>query len=132
MNFEQEQKEKKYYFNEVTSITGVKPYVLRFWESEFEIISPEKTEDGSKFYSKSDVDTVFMIKTLLFDEKLSIPQAKTRLIKQCTPSIEESASTTNFEGDSDSDSRQDLLELEDKLHFLLRKIDSCISQNQWT
>lgn len=63
-------------FNEITSITGVKPYVLRFWESEFDQIQPQVNELGQKYYSQSDLDAISKIKKLLFDEKLSIPQAK--------------------------------------------------------
>ena len=43
-----------YQFKELSSLTGVKPYVLRFWESEFEQISPSLGEDGTKTYSEND------------------------------------------------------------------------------
>lgn len=65
-----------YKFNEIASITGVKPYVLRFWESEFDQISPVVNEVGQKYYSRSDLQTIIRVKKLLFDDKLSIPQAK--------------------------------------------------------
>lgn len=65
-----------YRFNEITSLTGVKPYVLRFWESEFEQIKPELGSDGQKSYSKEDLLVVQTIKKLLFEDKLSIPEAK--------------------------------------------------------
>lgn len=83
MNFEGHTSEKsEYKFNEVTSITGVKPYVLRFWETEFEEISPKINEDGDKFYSKTDLDKIKRIKALLFADKLSIPEAKLALCKE--------------------------------------------------
>jgi len=69
-------KRNTYKFNEVTSVTGVKPYVLRFWESEFEQISPRVLEGGHKIYAQADLEAIQKIKTLLFEEKLSIPQAK--------------------------------------------------------
>ncbi len=65
-----------YRFNEVTSVTGVKPYVLRFWESEFDQINPAQSEAGHKVYSKEDIVIIEKIKKLLFEDKLSIPQAK--------------------------------------------------------
>lgn len=65
-----------YKFSEVTSLTGVKPYVLRFWETEFEHIRPETNELGQKVYSPKDVETIHKVKKLLFDDKLTIPQAK--------------------------------------------------------
>ncbi len=68
-----------YRFNEVTSVTGVKPYVLRFWESEFEQISPNLSEGGHKIYSNEDIYSIQKIKKLLFEDKLSIPQAKAYL-----------------------------------------------------
>jgi DNA-binding transcriptional MerR regulator len=63
-------------FGELASLTGVKPYVLRFWETEFEEIKPLAAEDGSKTYSRSDVETILRIKSLLFDNKLSLQEAK--------------------------------------------------------
>jgi len=66
-------------FQELTPITGVKPYVLRFWETEFPEISPVNSESGQKIYSRQDVETILKIKSLLFDEKKSIPEVKLAL-----------------------------------------------------
>ena len=66
-------------FQELTPITGVKPYVLRFWETEFPEIAPIDSEGGQKLYSRSDVETFLKIKKLLFEDKLSIPEAKIKL-----------------------------------------------------
>lgn len=71
-----------YKFSEVTSLTGVKPYVLRFWESEFEQISPQVQESGEKLYDKSDLLAVKTVKKLLFEDKLSIPEAKVIMDKE--------------------------------------------------
>lgn len=65
-----------YKFNEVTSLTGVKPYVLRFWESEFEHITPMLNDHGQKIYSPKDIETINKVKRLLFEDRLTIPQAK--------------------------------------------------------
>jgi DNA-binding transcriptional MerR regulator len=70
---------KTYQFNEVTGATGVKPYVLRFWESEFEQINPQKLNNGDRVYSEDDLAIVNKVKTLLFDEKMSIQEAKNSL-----------------------------------------------------
>ncbi len=69
-------KKEAYKFNEVTSVTSVKPYVLRFWETEFIGIAPEVLEDGSKLYKQSDIDLIEKVKDLLFNQKMSIPEAK--------------------------------------------------------
>ncbi len=66
-------------FQELTPITGVKPYVIRFWETEFPEISPVLGDSGQKLYARKDVETILRIKKLLFDEKLTIPEAKVQL-----------------------------------------------------
>ncbi len=82
MNFEGQSTNKEYYrFNEVTSITGVKPYVLRFWETEFDQIRPSLLENGQKAYLQGDINLINKIKSLLFEDKLSIPEAKLELTK---------------------------------------------------
>jgi DNA-binding transcriptional MerR regulator len=82
MSFENLPEKNQYLFKEITSITGVKPYVLRFWESEFIEIHPALTDGGEKLYSKHDLLCVEKIKNLLFDDKLSIPEAKVSLKKE--------------------------------------------------
>jgi len=62
--------------NEVCGLLGVKPYVLRFWESEFPEIDPTVTDDGVKNYSQEDIEAVALIKKLLFEDKLTIEKAK--------------------------------------------------------
>ncbi|MEX1100148.1 MAG: MerR family transcriptional regulator [Bacteriovoracaceae bacterium] len=77
MDFSVQAPEKNgYKFNEVTSLTGVKPYVLRFWETEFHQINPNVGESGQKLYNKRDLMVVKIIKRLLFEQKLSIPEAQ--------------------------------------------------------
>jgi DNA-binding transcriptional MerR regulator len=66
-------------FGELPSITGVKPYVLRFWETEFDDIRPVLGEDGQKVYSRVDVETILKIKALLFENKLSLLEAKSAI-----------------------------------------------------
>lgn len=69
-------------FQELPAITGIKPYVLRFWETEFEEIVPIADEAGEKHYSRADVELILHIKSLLFDKKLSITEAKGALRSQ--------------------------------------------------
>lgn len=63
-------------FQELTPITGVKPYVIRFWETEFEDIAPVTSDSGQKLYARKDVEAIFKIKKLLFEEKMTIQEAK--------------------------------------------------------
>src|SRR3954466_11461331 len=64
---------------DVADLVGVKPYVLRYWESEFSMISPQKSSSGQRVYRRSDVETVLMIKHLLFEERYSVEGARKRI-----------------------------------------------------
>jgi len=71
----------KLYFKigEVAEIAGVEPYVLRFWESEFPVLSPRKAESGHRVYRRKDVETVIRIKELLYQKGYTIAGARKRL-----------------------------------------------------
>jgi len=71
----------KLYFKigEVAKIVGVKPYVLRYWETEFPSIRPGKTRSKHRLYRKRDVETLLEIRRLLHDERYTIEGAKRRL-----------------------------------------------------
>ncbi len=68
----------KTYFTigEVSELTGVKPTVLRFWEQEFEELSPVKNKFGHRVYRDVDVGVVLTLKELLYDKRLTIEGAK--------------------------------------------------------
>lgn len=72
---------EKLYFaiSEVAEICGVKPYVLRYWESEFKLLRPSKNPSGQRMYQRKDIDMVFKIKKYLYDEGFTISGAKKRL-----------------------------------------------------
>lgn len=61
---------------EVAQITGLKSYVLRFWESEFEQLKPQKSNHNQRVYGKKDVELIFLIKKLLYRDKFSIDGAR--------------------------------------------------------
>ena len=76
----QEIPDKLYYrIGEVSVITGVPAYVLRYWESEFKLLRPKKNEAGQRLYRRKDVDLVLKIKSLLYEERLTLEGAKKRL-----------------------------------------------------
>lgn len=75
--------------NEVCGLTGVKPYVLRFWESEFSQIDPVVSSSGQKMYEPKDIEAIATLKQLLFGEKMNIEQAKAELPKRLNPSAED-------------------------------------------
>jgi DNA-binding transcriptional MerR regulator len=65
-----------YSIADVSRITGLKSYVLRFWESEFSELRPAKNSAGNRIYRKSDIRMIFLIKRLLYQEKYTIDGAK--------------------------------------------------------
>ena len=64
---------------DVADIAGVKTHVLRYWETEFSEIAPEKSSTGQRVYRRRDVETVLLIKKLLYSEKYSIDGARRKL-----------------------------------------------------
>ncbi len=72
---------KRLYYSiaEVSDITGLKPYVLRYWETEFPELRPQKNRAGNRIYKKSDILLVFAIKRLLYQEKYTIEGARQKL-----------------------------------------------------
>ena len=72
--------EKLYYsISEVSSITGLKEYVLRYWEKEFDILHPKKNRGGNRIYTQKDIEIINRIKHLRHDEKLTIDGTRTKL-----------------------------------------------------
>lgn len=71
----------KLYFKigEVAKIVGVKPYVLRYWETEFSMVRPGKSGSKHRLYRRRDVETLLEIKRLLHQERYTIEGAKKRL-----------------------------------------------------
>ncbi|MFH1625940.1 MAG: MerR family transcriptional regulator [Pseudomonadota bacterium] len=85
----------KLYFKigEVSEITGVETHVLRYWESEFNIIRPSRTRSKQRLYRRKDLELILEIKKLLHEERFTIAGAKKRLRessshKETTPSKE--------------------------------------------
>jgi len=74
---------EKLYFKigEVSEITGIEPYVLRYWESEFKIVTPSRTHSKQRLYRKKDLELILEIKKLLYEEKFTIAGAKKKLQK---------------------------------------------------
>lgn len=71
---------KLYYrIGEVASIVGVQPHVLRYWETEFRTIRPQKSHKGQRVYSRKDVEKLLRVKDLLKNQGFTIAGAKRRL-----------------------------------------------------
>lgn len=65
-----------YRIQEVAEITGLKPYVLRYWESQFKELAPEKDKNDQRRYRQSDIEMVLKIKDLLYNQKFTIAGAR--------------------------------------------------------
>ncbi|WP_421902956.1 MerR family transcriptional regulator [Maridesulfovibrio sp.] len=71
--------EKIYKIGQAAKLVGLKSYVLRFWEGEFEQLEPIRTESGQRLYNEEHIALISRIKTLLHDEGLTIEGARKRL-----------------------------------------------------
>jgi DNA-binding transcriptional MerR regulator len=67
---------------EVSRLTGTKTFVLRFWESEFPALQPVKSPTGQRLYRREDIETVFEIKRLLYEEGFTIAGARRHLAER--------------------------------------------------
>jgi len=68
-----------YKISEVSEITGLEPYVLRFWETEFSTLHPQKSRGNQRIYTRAEIDTILQIKQLLYEERLTIAGARKRI-----------------------------------------------------
>ncbi len=76
-----ESTEQEYFsIGKVSAITQIPPYVLRYWESEFNLLRPNRRESGHRKYSRKDVENVLKIKDLLYTKKFTIQGAKKALV----------------------------------------------------
>ena len=74
----------KLYFKigEVKKITGVEPHVLRYWESEFKIIRPQRASSKQRLYRRVDVENILTIKKLLYEDGYTVPGARKLLAEK--------------------------------------------------
>ncbi len=68
-----------YKIGEVSKIAGIEPYVLRYWESEFQFLKPRKSKSGQRIYVKKDLSLIFQIRDLLYQERYTIEGVRKRL-----------------------------------------------------
>jgi DNA-binding transcriptional MerR regulator len=67
---------------EVAKLIGVKPHVIRYWESEFPSIRPKKNPSGQRIYVKADIEAIVEIQNLLYNERYTISGAKQMLARR--------------------------------------------------
>lgn len=103
--------EKLFYkIGEVSELTGLEPYVIRYWETEFPILRPRKSRGGQRIYLKKDLENILRIKQMLYDEGYTISGARRLLGRKS--------------GGADGDSRGLLMKVRTDLAEILRIMSS--------
>src|SRR5437867_4200291 len=117
--------EKKLYrIGEVSRLADLKPFVLRYWETEFPMLQPVKSSSGHRLYRQEDVDMVFRIKRLLYDEGFTIAGARRFLRGHEGNWDAESAGVSHAaEGSAQLLNRKMLLDLRDTLRTFLTLLE---------
>ncbi len=122
---------------EVTKIAGVEAHVLRFWESEFPMLSPRKTPKGQRQYRRKDLETILAIKQLLYSDKYTIAGARRALRSSgavakragpepaaaAPPAVRPSQSPQDGGNVSPSVSREGLAEIRSGLEQILKLLE---------
>ena len=71
---------KEYYsISEVCDLVGLRPHVLRYWETQFPLLSPSKNRSGNRVYQRKEIKLVLYVKHLLYNEKYTVEGAKQKL-----------------------------------------------------
>jgi DNA-binding transcriptional MerR regulator len=118
--------ERLYRIGEVSRLAELKPFVLRYWETEFPMLEPVKSPSGHRMYRQEDVDMVLKIKRLLYDEGFTIAGARRHLREQngaISSDSQSAPSTSHTENATDLLSRKMLLDLRDSLRAFLTLLE---------
>jgi len=121
---------KKLYYSisEVSKITDLEQYVLRYWESEFEQLKPAKNRAGNRIYTNRDIKLILYIKKLLRDERYTIEGAK-QVLKSYTPEVDSGEQLELIDPPKprlkikDEQLRADVQEIKEFLEDLLKKLN---------
>ena len=111
--------ERLYRIGEVSRLADLKPFVLRYWETEFPMLEPVKSEGGRRLYRQQDVDMIFRIKRLLYDEGYTIAGARRHLREGAN----DGGAANSAEGPGQLLSRKMLLDLRDALRAFLTLLE---------
>lgn len=119
---------KKLYYSisEVSKISGLEQYVLRYWESEFPNLNPSKNRAGNRIYTNKDIKLIFHIKKLLRDEMYTIEGAK-KVLEEFVPDNEageqlELLSVPPKKKIQDEAIREEMIEVKEFLEGMLEKL----------
>ena len=108
---------------EVSRLTSTKTFVLRYWETEFPTLQPVKSPKGHRLYRRQDIETVFRIKRLLYDEGFTIAGARRHLREQGGTNGDAEPEEVPVAQESTVLSRKLLLDLPDSLRSFLTLLE---------
>jgi DNA-binding transcriptional MerR regulator len=111
-----------YKIGEVSRLTELKPFVLRYWETEFPMLEPVKSPRGYRLYRQEDVDMVHRIKRLLYDEGFTIAGAR-RHLRENGGALDRSSTVSSGDKPDALLSRKMLLDLRDSLRAFLTLLE---------
>ena len=119
---------KKLYYSigDVSEITGLKQYVLRYWETEFNILKPGKNKAGNRIYKDKDIKIIRHIQTLLYEKKFTIKGAQQFLADYYLNKSNSSAKIVNIS--SNNINNELLLDLKEKLNETIDLINKLKKQ----
>ena len=115
----------KMYFKigEVAQIAGVKPSVLRFWETEFVFLRPEKSTAGQRLYSRQEVDLILQVRHLLYDERFTIEGVKQKITPKGKSKLKKSEESAEKAGSPSGEKHTALLqEIKQSLRTLRNRL----------
>ena len=121
MSIRRELPAKLYYrIGEVAGIVGVEPHVLRYWETEFRSVRPQKSAKGQRIYSRRDVETLLKVRELLYAHRFTIAGAKRKLREGGIEPVSEGEGASSEEAQR---MREALLSIRGELVTLMHELD---------
>ena len=110
--------------SEVSELVGVKPHVLRYWETQFSMLRPKKNRAGNRMYRPEEIKLLLRIKELLYARRFTIEGAKKRLLdeRKGTPQVEIGFASSEPASAPEAGTRIALHEIKAELRALLNRL----------
>jgi DNA-binding transcriptional MerR regulator len=115
-----DQDDKLYKIGEVCKLADVQPYVLRYWETEFPQLAPNKSGGGQRLYTRREIDTILRIKELLYRDGFTIAGAKKKLEEEPAEDVAAAPAATAAPR---TDVAKTLLKVKTELTAILRMLE---------
>lgn len=118
-----DQDDKLYKIGEVCKLADVQPYVLRYWETEFPQLAPNKSGGGQRMYTRREIDTILRIKELLYRDGFTIAGAKKKLEEEPSSATAEPAAVAEKAAPARTDVSRALVKVKTELTAILRMLE---------